>query len=111
MMDLWATVPYYTAYLSKALIADGVDVMVGSITYYLDPECFTSRGIKVDPGLLDVVGKFNLPVLPRARLENRCGRPRCAATRHRGEAQADVRCVVSIGRPAYLPLRSHPGET
>jgi glycosyltransferase involved in cell wall biosynthesis len=65
MMDLLATVPYYTAYLSKALLAEGVDVMVGSITYYLDPDCFTSRGIKVDPGLLNVVGKFPLPRLPR----------------------------------------------
>ncbi|MGO9340655.1 MAG: glycosyltransferase family 4 protein [Terracidiphilus sp.] len=69
MMDLWATVPYYTAYLSKALLEDGMDVMVGSISYYLDPECFTSRGIKLDPGLLDVVGKFPLPKLPRRALK------------------------------------------
>ncbi|MFI5072535.1 MAG: hypothetical protein ACHP8A_16760, partial [Terriglobales bacterium] len=60
MMDLWATVPYYTAYLSKALLKENVDLTVGSITYYLDPVCFSSRGIKVDPGLLDVVGKFRL---------------------------------------------------
>jgi glycosyltransferase involved in cell wall biosynthesis len=65
MMDLWATVPYYTAYLSKALLAEGVDVQVGSITYYLDPQCFSSRGIKLDPGVMDVVGRFNLPQLPR----------------------------------------------
>ncbi len=65
MMDLWATVPYYTAYLSKALLAEGVDVMVGSITYYLDVDCFSSRGINLDPGLLDVVGKFQLSRLPR----------------------------------------------
>ena len=69
MMDLWATVPYYTAYLSKALLAEGVDVTVGSISYYLDPDCFSSRGIKVDPGLLDVVGKFPLPRLPRRMLK------------------------------------------
>ena len=69
MMDLLATVPYYTAYLSKALLAEGVDVMVGSITYYLDPDCFSSRGIKVDPGLLNVVGKFPLPRLPRRALK------------------------------------------
>ncbi len=69
MMDLWATVPYYTAYLSRALLAEGVDVMVGSITYYLDTECFSSRGIKVDPGMLDVVGKFPLPRLPRRALK------------------------------------------
>jgi len=69
MMDLWATVPYYTAYLSRALLAEGVDVTVGSITYYLDRDCFSSRGIKVDPGLLDVVGKFSLPRLPRRVLK------------------------------------------
>ncbi|MCU1301773.1 MAG: glycosyltransferase, partial [Candidatus Sulfotelmatobacter sp.] len=69
MMDLWATVPYYTAYLSKALLAEGVDLRVGSITYYLDPQCFSSRGIKVHPGLLDIVGKFPLPRLPRRVLK------------------------------------------
>ncbi|WP_353063653.1 glycosyltransferase family 4 protein [Tunturibacter psychrotolerans] len=65
MMDLWATVPYYTAYLSRALLAKSVNVTVGSISYYLDPECFSSRGIKLDPGLMDVVGRFRLPRLPR----------------------------------------------
>jgi glycosyltransferase involved in cell wall biosynthesis len=69
MMDLWATVPYYTAYLSKALLEQGVDLIVGSITYYLDPACFSNRGIKVDPGLLDVVGRFPLPRLPRRILK------------------------------------------
>ena len=69
MMDLWAVVPYYTAYLSKALLEEGVDLTVGSITYYLDPACFSSRGIKVDPGLLDIVGKFPLPRLPRRILK------------------------------------------
>jgi glycosyltransferase involved in cell wall biosynthesis len=69
MMDLWATVPYYTAYLSKALLREGVNLTVGSITYYLDTDCFSSRGIKVDPGLIDVVGKFNLPRLPRRILK------------------------------------------
>lgn len=61
MMDLWATVPYYTAYLSRALIAEGARVQIGSITYYLDPGCFSSRGLKNDPGLLNVVGRFSLP--------------------------------------------------
>ena len=69
MMDLWATVPYYTAYLSRALREEGIDVMVGSITYYLDPACFSSRGLKVDPGLLNVVGRFSLPRLPRRILK------------------------------------------
>jgi glycosyltransferase involved in cell wall biosynthesis len=69
MMDLLATVPYYTAYLSKALLRDGANLTVGSISYYLDPDCFSSRGIKIDPGLLDVVGKFRLPRLPRRVLK------------------------------------------
>jgi glycosyltransferase involved in cell wall biosynthesis len=69
MMDLLATVPYYTAYLAKALLRENIDLRVGSISYYLDPECFRSRGIKLHPGLLDVVGRFNLPRLPRRLLK------------------------------------------
>lgn len=69
MMDLWATVPYYTAYLSRALLAQGANVTVGSITYYLDPTCFSSRGLQLDPGVLDLVGKFQLPRLPRRILK------------------------------------------
>jgi glycosyltransferase involved in cell wall biosynthesis len=69
MMDMLATVPYYTAYLAKALQLEHVDVTVGSISYYLDPSCFSSRGIEIDPGLLDVVGKFHLSRLPRRILK------------------------------------------
>lgn len=69
MMDLWATVPYYTAYLSRALLREGASVTVGAISYYLDPECFTSRGIRVDPGLLDLVGRYHLPKWPRRMLK------------------------------------------
>ena len=69
MMDLWAIVPYYTAYLSKALLAEGVNLQVGSISYYLDPKCFSERGIQPDPGLLNVVGRFRLPPLPRRVLK------------------------------------------
>ena len=69
MMDLFATVPYYTAYLAKALLAQPIDLTVGSISYYLDPSCFAGRGIKLDPGLFDVVGRFQLPRLPRRILK------------------------------------------
>ena len=69
MMDLWAIVPYYTAYLSKSLLARGVDLQVGSISYYLAPDCFSARGIKVDPGLLNVVGRFRLPAFLRRVLK------------------------------------------
>jgi glycosyltransferase involved in cell wall biosynthesis len=65
MMDLWAIVPYYTAYLSRALLNEGMDVTVGSITYYLDPNCFSSRGVPLDPGPLNVVGGFPLQKAPR----------------------------------------------
>jgi glycosyltransferase involved in cell wall biosynthesis len=65
MMDLWAIVPYYTAYLSRALLQEGACVQVGSISYYLDPKCFSSRGLKLDPGLLDIVGRLPLPRVPR----------------------------------------------
>ncbi len=44
-------------------------LQVGSISYYLDPKCFSSRGIEVDPGLMNVVGRFNLPRLPRRVLK------------------------------------------
>ncbi len=69
MMDLLAVVPYYTAYLSRALLSAGVNVTVGSITYYLDPACFSSRGISNDPGAVDLVGRFPLPRLPRRLLK------------------------------------------
>jgi len=69
MMDLLATVPYYTAYLSKALLNHPIDLTVGSISYYLDPDCYSSRGIKIDPGLLDVVGKLRLQRLTRRVLK------------------------------------------
>ncbi|HEV2647180.1 MAG TPA: glycosyltransferase family 4 protein [Acidobacteriaceae bacterium] len=69
MMDLLATVPYYTAYLSKSLLHDNVDLTVGSISYYLDPACFTSRNITLDPGLLNLVGRFNLPRVLRRILK------------------------------------------
>ena len=63
MMDLLAIVPYYTAYLSRALLAEGVPVTVGSIPYYLDRECFRSRGVSLAPGLLHIAA---IPGLPRA---------------------------------------------
>ena len=63
MMDLLATVPYYTAYLSRALLREGVHVQIGSITYYLDRDCFKRRGLKLDPGISDIPGRFRR--LPR----------------------------------------------
>ena len=69
MLDLLATVPYYTAYLSRALLAMGVPLRVASITYYLDPKCFSSRSVKLQPGCMNVVGGFALPRGPRRLLK------------------------------------------
>jgi glycosyltransferase involved in cell wall biosynthesis len=69
MMDLLATVPYYTAYLSRALLSEDLSLQVGSISYYLDQDCFRGRGLKPDPGLLDIVGRFRLPKGPRRLLK------------------------------------------
>ncbi|MGI4830325.1 MAG: glycosyltransferase family 4 protein [Janthinobacterium lividum] len=69
MMDTWATVPYYTAYLAKALGANGISVQVGSMTYYLDPSCFRDRGLGLHPGAFDVVGRLKLPRVLRRILK------------------------------------------
>ena len=69
LLDLWATVPYYTAYLAGALQHAGASVQVASMTYYLDPDCFVSRGVQTDPGVLDVVGRLRLPRLLRRVLK------------------------------------------
>ncbi len=69
MMDLLAIVPYYTAYLSRALLRQGSKLTVGSITYYLDPGCFRSLGVPLDPGPLNLVGRLRLPKLPRRVLK------------------------------------------
>lgn len=69
MLDLWSTVPYYTAYLSRALRSAGAAVQVGAITYYLDRQCFAGRGLRLQPGLCDVVGRLDLPRTPRRLLK------------------------------------------
>lgn len=69
MMDLWSIVPYYDAYLCRALKSEGISVTLGAITYYLDPSCFAVRGIKNRPGALDAVGKFKLPKFARQMLK------------------------------------------
>ena len=69
MLDLWATVPYYTAYLSRALRSEGVEVQVASITYYLDRGCFRRCGLHLQPGAMDLVGRLNLPRTARRILK------------------------------------------
>ena len=69
LFDPLATVPYYTAYLSRALLQQGVKVTIRSISYYLDPACFSSRGLRLQPGFLNIVGRFPLPGAPRRVLK------------------------------------------
>ena len=69
MMDLLATVPYYTAYLSRALLDAGVPVTVGSITYYLDRDCFRARNLRLQPGPLNIVGGLDLRASLRRALK------------------------------------------
>ena len=69
LMDLLATVPYYTAYLARALMAAGVPVIVGSITYYLDRDCFRARGVPLQPGVMNRVGDLDLTPAPRRVLK------------------------------------------
>ena len=83
MMDLWATVPYYTAYLSRALQRAGVPVQIGSITYYLDRDCFRSRRLRLEPGLLDIVGRLRLPRIARRVLKLAEGAVNLTALRFR----------------------------
>jgi glycosyltransferase involved in cell wall biosynthesis len=69
MMDLLATVPYYTAYLTRALLAEDINLTLGSVSYYLDRWCFSSRGIKVSPGCVDLSSKCALPRMLRRPLK------------------------------------------
>jgi glycosyltransferase involved in cell wall biosynthesis len=65
-MDLLTIVPYYTAYLCAALRDRGIQIVLGSITYHWDPECFARQGLQTDPGLLDIVGRRKFrPMLRR----------------------------------------------
>lgn len=60
MMDLWATLPYYVCHLTRALVQRGAHVTIGSITYYLDRDCFTRFGLENRAGAFDVVGNLDL---------------------------------------------------
>jgi len=67
MMDLLSIVPYYTAHLCAALAKrEDVDVEIGSVRYYLDPDCFARLGLRLSPGPLDVVSRLaGIPSMPR----------------------------------------------
>jgi len=69
VVDLWSTVPYYDAYLCHALVSSGVTPTLAAMTYYLDRDCFSRKGITPQPGLIDLVGRLDLPKPVRQTLK------------------------------------------
>ncbi len=66
-MDLLCCIPYYMAYLARALETQNVRATFGSVNYYLDDQYFPRLGVRTDPGLLDVVSRLKIrrPLLRR----------------------------------------------
>lgn len=62
LLDTFCTVPYYLAALCAGLRRAGVQVELGTTSYYLDHEAFRGMGLAPDRRLLDVVAW--LPRLP-----------------------------------------------
>ena len=60
VMDLCCFIPFYTSQLCQALEEQDVDVTLGSIRYYLQPGYFRRIGLRNQPGLMDVVGRFSI---------------------------------------------------
>jgi glycosyltransferase involved in cell wall biosynthesis len=60
LMDLLSMVPYYTGHLCSSLArVQGIEVVLGSITYSHDRSFFKRAGLLNDPGFLDVA--YSLP--------------------------------------------------
>lgn len=60
MMDLWCYTPYYDRYLCEGLSGENIEVTLGSVSPYQDPEYFVRNGLRNDPGLVDVVPKLGI---------------------------------------------------
>jgi len=60
MMDLWCYTPQYDRYLCEALKAENIEVTLGSVSPYQDPQYFVRIGLRNDPGLVDVVPKLRI---------------------------------------------------
>lgn len=59
MLDLLAVVPYYTMSLCAALTRQpGVKAVCGSTTYHRDAGFHTDRGLRLDPGVINVSWKL-----------------------------------------------------
>jgi len=60
VMDLCCFIPFYTSQLCQALEEQEIDVTLGSIRYYLQPGYFRRIGLRNQPGLMDVAGRFTI---------------------------------------------------
>src|SRR5271165_572153 len=64
MLDLLSIVPYYTGHLCEALKRrPDIELEIGAIRYYLDPECFSRMRLQPSPGV-DLVSRMK--GLPRS---------------------------------------------
>src|SRR5208283_4800264 len=60
LMDLWCYAPYYDRYLSESLTGENVEVTLGSVCPYQDPDYFARHGLCNDPGLIDLIPKMGI---------------------------------------------------
>lgn len=68
VMDLCCFIPFYTSQLCQALEEQETDATLGSIRYHLQPDYFRRVGLRNQPGLMDVVGRFSFGNKPLRRL-------------------------------------------
>jgi len=68
LVDLWCYVPYYDRYLFESLARENIDVILGSVCPYQDPEYFVRNGLPNDPGLIDIVPKLGISNDPARRV-------------------------------------------
>lgn len=58
LLDVLCTVPYYLGALCLALRRAGAETTLGCTNYYQDLDHFPSRGLRPDPGAVDLVARF-----------------------------------------------------
>jgi glycosyltransferase involved in cell wall biosynthesis len=60
LLDLWCYIPHYDRYLCDSLAGENVEVTLGAVCPYQDPQYFVRSGLSNDPGLVDVVSKLGI---------------------------------------------------
>lgn len=60
MLDLWCQIPFYDAHLCRALQAEGVQCVLASTTFHLEPDYFRRRGLRNDPGLSSLASRLSI---------------------------------------------------